>query len=384
MAELRKILRYPCVLLLGILLIAITIADILKPDTKMSELENRVLKQAPAFNLSTLSSNRWTREYDEYTREQFVMRDDWMLLHSFLEQSLQKVELGGVWLAKDGFLMAKTSVSGTSEQRVLKTNTQAVCSLAERYPGRVHVMIVPSASNIMADYLPADPPRLDENAALDAAFTQFRKAGINVIDLRDEFSRHFDSGEQLYYRTDHHWTTDSGAFLAYKLYCRAVGREAVDPPEKIKVSVNGFLGTNYAKALNVGVKADQLIYYDFPNPITIEKREPDGSTVIQSATLMAYDKLETYDKYSAFLHGINGYSHIDGDGYGSVVIIKDSYGNSFVPFLIQNYKDIEVIDLRDRRDIDDLVDIDSDILVLYSFSIFTQDVNLTWLSYNSS
>ncbi|MCL1835758.1 MAG: DHHW family protein [Oscillospiraceae bacterium] len=378
--RLSKVFRYPCAILFGLLLAALTIADLLIPDAEMSEIENRALKQPPALRAEALIENRWTAEYGEYVREQFVMRGTWLKMHSLFEQSLQKVELGGVWLAGEGYLMSKTAADAASLQPLVQTNARAVCALGERYPGRVYAMLVPSASNVLEDLLRCDPPRFDENAAIDAVYGMFKESGINVIDLRESFREAAGSGLQVYYRTDHHWTTDVGAQLAYIAYCEAAGLAASPPPEHLKQVVGGFLGTDYAKALNAFVRADELVYYDYPYTISIERRAPDGTAFMQEDSLMAYEKLESIDKYGAFLHGINGYTHIEGGGgSGAIAIIKDSYGNCFAPFLAANYASVEAIDLRGRQKIDDILDTGCDILVLYSFSLFSQDTDLFWL-----
>ena len=104
--------------------------------------------------------------------------------------------------------------------------------------------------------------------------------------------------------------------------------------------------------------------------------------VVQRA-LMAYDQLDTFDKYGAFLHGNNGYSVIEGNGAGSILVVKDSYGNSFVPYLVENYAKIGVIDLRAWVDpIDDTIAGDGydEILVLYSFDSFSQDAYVSRLA----
>jgi len=357
------------------------ITDILKPDTYISALENRVLNQFPTFSTDALLNNQWTKDYGEYVRDQFILRDWWMKEHSFIEQyTLAKLEIGDVWLAKNEYLMAKAPLQASLNDRVTQANIRVVCNLAKQYPGRVYVMIVPSASNILSGYLRFNPPHMDENAAMDMMFKQFSDQGVHVIDLRDDFLKHSASGEQLYYRTDHHWTTDGGALLAYEEFCGSTGRAPIMPDAGSKHTVDGFLGTNYAKTLSIGITADKLIYYDFHNPISIEKRGSDGSVSFENGSIMDYDKLSAYDKYAAFLRGNNGYSYIEGNGSGSVLLIKDSYGNCFAPFLIQNYKNIGIIDLRARQTINDIVKADSDILVLYSFQSFIEDVNLMRLA----
>ena len=380
MAKIKKPSRYPCAVLFFILLFAAFGVDVIKPDASMSALENRMLNQEPSFSISSLLDDRWTRAYGEYARDQFVLRDEWMRSYSFIEQNaLGKLEIGGVWLARDNYLMAKTPSFGTWEQHTLQTNIEAVNGLAERYPGKVYVMIVPSASNIMGDYLRSDPPRIDENRIMDEMSVQLSSAGVHVIDLRDDFRTSLAAGAQIYYRTDHHWTTDGGAYIAYEAFCRAVGRSAQMPDEGQKKTAEAFLGTNYSKSLVANALPDTLVYYDFPNQMYIEKGEESGEPVWQANPVVDYARLSDYDKYAAFLCGNNGYSLIDGNGGGSLVLIKDSYGNCFAPFLINNYRDVGIVDLRDRRHVSDIIDPESDILVLYSFSSFIQEQNLMWL-----
>ena len=83
------------------------------------------------------------------------------------------------------------------------------------------------------------------------------------------------------------------------------------------------------------------------------------------------DKLEVYDKYAMFLHGNNGLSRVEGSGTGKILVIKDSYANSFVPYLTANYATIDVVDFRNYNyGLDQLIaanDYDQ-ILVLYSYA----------------
>ena len=87
-------------------------------------------------------------------------------------------------------------------------------------------------------------------------------------------------------------------------------------------------------------------------------------------------KFNTRDKYAAFLDGNNGYSTIEGRGTGSILVVKDSYANSFVPYLTANYAAIDVVDFRNYNyGLDQLIaanDYDQ-ILVLYSYASFTTD-----------
>ena len=85
-----------------------------------------------------------------------------------------------------------------------------------------------------------------------------------------------------------------------------------------------------------------------------------------------------------FLHGNNGYSTIEGNGTGSILVIKDSYANCFIPFLTANYAKIGVVDLRNFKSIDPDALMEQEgynqVLLLYNFQSFKSDGNLVYLN----
>ncbi len=378
-AQLRK---YPIVPVFLAVLVLFSFVDIVKPDKESSELENRMLRQAPTFSWDSLLENQWTQAYGEYTREQFLLRDEWVSLQSVFELALGKLEAGGVWYADDGYQIAKNSVFTNAQQLRLPANVQAVSELAQRHEGQVHAIVVPSPANILSSSLPWSPPQIDENALTDEMFTEMRAAGVNVVELRDDFTQYNQEGAQLYYRTDHHWTTDGGAAIAYEAFCEATGQTAVLPSDEVRMEVPGFLGTNFAKTKRFGTPSETLVYYDLPNAMTIHTVQNDGSILQTTEGIMDTARFDDYDKYAAFLHGNNGYSVIQGNGEGSILVVKDSYANSFVPYLVENYATIGIIDLRAWFEVDATFTEGNydEILVLYSFASFSEDAYLSRMS----
>lgn len=368
----RTLCRHPITILFALFLLGFMVADFFTQDHATSELENRPLNQFPSFTVGSLVKNEWTLAYENYVKDQFPLRDDWVTLWSVFETAQGKLEDGGVWLAEDGYQIAKNDVWTTSQQRNFPTNVQAVSELAARHPGEVDVMIVPSPANILSDKLRYDPPQIDENGMMDDMFAQFDQAGARVLDLRPTFEA--NKGDvQLYYRTDHHWTTNGGAWLAYAQYCEANDLSPVQPPAELLRQVDGFYGTNYSKTKKFNTQPDTLYYYDFDNPLTIYTPQGD---VQQVGPIMDTEKLDTYDKYAAFLWGNNGYSEIEGNGEGSILVVKDSYGNCFAPYLVQNYAKIGIIDLRAWRNVDTTYAEGGydRMLVLYNFPTFSSDM----------
>ena len=372
------LIHYPVLILFSVFFVGMFLLDCVTPDRTVSELENTTLTQRPKVTAQILSSaglNRFFNDYTQYTKDQIPGRDAWISLQSFVETALlQKTQSGGILLGDKGQMFDRTYGLVSSEERTLPRNIAAVASLAARCPGKVYVMVAPAASSIYPERVPAHAPLLQEESYLSQIQAAVEQAGGVYLPLKDALSAHKD--EYIYYRTDHHWTTQ-GAYYAYSELCSALGLEPFDRAAHTAVDVPDFYGTFYSRARTWNAQPDTLTYYDLDNPLTIYTvTGPGMPTEGQTTGLYDLDKLDVYDKYAAFLHGNNGLSRVEGDGEGRILVIKDSYANSFVPFLTANYAQIDVVDLRNYNyGLDALIAENGydQILVLYSFDSFKSD-----------
>ena len=372
------LIHYPVLILFSVFFVGMFLLDCVTPDRTVSELENTTLTQRPKVTAQILSSaglNRFFDDYTQYTKDQIPGRDAWISLQSFVETALlQKTQSGGILLGDKGQMFDRTYGLVSSEERTLPRNIAAVASLAARCPGKVYVMVAPAASSIYPERVPAHAPLLQEESYLSQIQAAVEQAGGVYLPLKDALSAHKD--EYIYYRTDHHWTTQ-GAYYAYSELCSALGLEPFDRAAHTAVDVPDFYGTFYSRARTWNAQPDTLTYYDLDNPLTIYTvTGPGMPTEGQTTGLYDLDKLDVYDKYAAFLHGNNGLSRVEGDGEGRILVIKDSYANSFVPFLTANYAQIDVVDLRNYNyGLDGLIAENGydQILVLYSFDSFKSD-----------
>ena len=372
------LIHYPVLILFSVFFVGMLLLDCVTPDRTVSELENTTLTQRPKVTAQILSSaglNRFFNDYTQYTKDQIPGRDAWISLQSFVETALlQKTQSGGILLGDKGQMFDRTYGLVSSEERTLPRNIAAVASLAARCPGKVYVMVAPAASSIYPERVPAHAPLLQEESYLSQIQAAVEQAGGVYLPLKDALSAHKD--EYIYYRTDHHWTTQ-GAYYAYSELCGALGLEPFDRAAHTAVDVPDFYGTFYSRARTWNAQPDTLTYYDLDNPLTIYTvTGPGMPTEGQTTGLYDLDKLDVYDKYAAFLHGNNGLSRVEGDGEGRILVIKDSYANSFVPFLTANYAQIDVVDLRNYNyGLDGLIAENGydQILVLYSFDSFKSD-----------
>ena len=379
----RGIVGYASLILFFALLLGFSVLNVFWPKRTLSELENRKLAQLPSFSWNALFSGDLFEDFSSYVQDQVAFRDGWIDLQSdFNALCLQKVEQNGILLGKDHWMFTKNF--GTPDTKQLDKNVKAVAEFGTRYPGRVTFLLAPSASVIYPEELPFAAPMVDENSMLDDIFAAVSPSA-SVIDLRPVYTAAKE--DYLYYRTDHHWTTH-GAYLAYQQFCALKGLTPFDLSAHEAVEVSDFYGTHYSSTRFWNVEPDTITYYPLDNPMTVYQvnGEADFSTA-ETANMIDTAKFDTRDKYAAFLGGNNGYSVIEGDGEGSILVIKDSYANSFVPYLTANYAKIGVIDFRNYSfGPDSIIEQEGydQILVLYNFQTFLTDTKVIYLNRPSS
>ena len=370
-----SLFRYPVLVAFGLFFIGLFVLDMATPDRAYSELENTTLTQRPrltAFSADGL--NNYFTSYTRYVKDQVFGRDQWISLQSAAETTLfQKTQSGGILLGREHMMFARHYSILKNEEKGMAKNLAAVQSLAQRYPGRVNLMLVPSASVVYPENIPAGAPQIDEKGILEGVAAQGEAYG-RFIDVLPALTEH--KGEYLYYRTDHHWTT-LGAYYAYQQFCETLGLTPFDRDAHTAETCEDFYGTHYSKARTWNAEPDTITWYDLQNSLTVWNVTGPGQPTEGTTTgLYDLDKLKVYDKYAMFLHGNNGLSRVEGSGTGKILVIKDSYANSFVPYLTANYAAIDVVDFRNYNyGLDQLIaanDYDQ-ILVLYSYASFTTD-----------
>lgn len=374
MKKKNKLLSYPLTFLFGFIIFAFMIADMLIPDRSFSDLENKNLQQSPSFSIQSLVNNTWTAEYNVYVREQFVGRDFWISAQSFIERALlQKQEIGGILIGDKGMLFPAVFQLTEEEERQFQKNMEAITDFADKQDGNVTLMVVPASNMIYSENMPDHVPMYDQNGCMDYIYSAM-EPHAETIDLRERLLS--EKEKYLFYRTDHHWTTE-GALLAYQEYCEVKGMKAFAWDDADSVPVDHFYGTSYSASRLWNAAPDTLTYYKNPSELSVYRVLGENQFEL-SYTDDLYDeeKLDVRDKYAVFLHGNNGYSTVKGNGKGSVLVVKDSYANCFVPFLTENYERIDVVDPRNYNySLDSLIRTNQydDILLLYGLQSVISD-----------
>lgn len=169
---------------------------------------------------------------------------------------------------------------------------------------------------------------------------------IHKVNVFDALIGHND--EYIYFRTDHHWTA-LGAYYAYEALCAQLGQEAAALEEFELLDQGTYKGSFYYSCnQNSKLRLDNVYAYDPPGDLTMKITAVEGNT-FPWPVLTDMSKSSEGSKYMTFLAGDNPLTVItnnDLEGGKSCVVVKDSFGNPFVPFLTQNYYKVYAIDYR--------------------------------------
>lgn len=352
------------------------ICNLAKPEKRFSENENRFLAELPKYTNEKLLNGEFMNGLDEYINDQFVFRDHWISLKTMAERAMLKPDINSVYFAKDDYLIEKHDKSDVSEEQAEK-NKERLIEFVKKYVEKlgedhVNVMLVPTASEILKDKLPPFATGYDQDAYINEVIEALPEG--TFIDIRNNFNQHKD--EYIYYRTDHHWTA-LGAFYAYEQWAREAGFTPLSKEQfDITLGSDQFYGTLHSK-VNVNVKPDEIYLYQIKKDMNYQLLY---NLKDQTDSLYDLSKLEGKDKYSVYMGGNNALVEIKTNNMNGrrLLVIKDSYAHSFVPFAVNHYEETYMIDFRYFNvGVEQFVEENkiTDILVLYNTMNFVQDKN---------
>lgn len=319
------------------ILITFCVTDLIIADRVFSEAENRVLASRPKLSKEALFNGTYTEDYETYTTDQFVGRDKWIMLKTSMDIMLQKKDIRGVYLGADGYLIEQHNPEDVTVEMEEKCLAQLE-KLVDKWGAQV--MLVPTADNILKNKLPANAAYYDQEAFLDKIKKRIGEdAYIDVYSILAEHSE-----EEIYYRTDHHWTS-LGAFYGYDKWREKMGyARLIRDINRMETVTEDFLGTLHSR-LNLPMEGDSIRYFTDTN------RYPVKITYDFTKTTNSYYEekhLDTKNKYAYFLDDNHGLVEVKTQRPNgrTLFVIKDSYANCTIPLLAQHYENVYVVDLR--------------------------------------
>lgn len=304
------------------------------PDSAYSSVENRPLKGFPSFSVSNIIDGNYGAEMESYASDQFVGRNLLFHINYLFRKLCGQREIDDVFLGK-GALLQQNALPAPG---FLESQINVINQFAGLTGIPTTVLVAPSAASIQPTKLPMMAPVNNTNPSLDILYNGL---GTLKTDVRKTLQDH--SKEYIFYRTDHHWTSQGAKLAAIELmgsFGQSINAEDFD---SLKVS-DSFEGTLASKTGSIGLKDEIYICPDKKHTEYVVTWG-DGS---KSASIYDRAALNQKDQYELFLGRNQSLVHVEtlSESQENLLLFKDSYANSMIQFLLPYYRNIYIVDPR--------------------------------------
>lgn len=360
-------------------------AALLSSDKEFSDMENRELAQKPVFSGKLFLDGRYQDSYEEWLNDQFFWRDGWSFVAANMQAAFGKKDINGVYLGKNGCLLEKYQETDFEQEQIEENKgyLSDFLNYALKHYGKskVHCMMIPSKAEALPDSLPAFAEAFDSSEVLKGLRESLDEPDV-LLDAGEILRNH--QKEYIYYHTDHHWTT-LGAYYAWTQFAEVAGlpMRGLEHYQRETVFTE-FYGTTYNKA-HIGVKPDSVELFHNPDEKEIQVDMDDGELVAGSV-YFPEEAAKGFNKYNVFFSK-NTFKIVvttEADTGKSLLLVKDSFANCFVPFLTEDYDQIIMIDYRygkvPVKDIMEQYKNITDVLVMFNTEKFMQNTKLSKLA----
>lgn len=365
--------------LFAIVLVALPLITAFSKKDTFSDWENRNLAQFPSFSGDSLLDKSFMNGFDEYISDHFIGRNFWVQVKSKLELLTMKKENNSILLTNKGSLVEELK---TPSDKYVSSNINGILKYAENNPDtKVYAAIAPTACDIYSDTLPYGKTTWSQKKEIDLFYSKIgsKVYGIDIytplISKKDQY---------IYYNTDHHWTS-LGAYYAYQQIAAALDFK---PYEKTQFDVehasNEFYGT-YASKSNIKTKPDTIDLYTHASSEfkVSEVTVNTGKETTVHDDIYFREWLTKKDKYSVFLGQVQPEITIKTNVQNDkkLLMFKDSYAHSLIPFLSLHYSEIKLIDLRYVNDYKSLLGEEKydSVLLMYNIESLTANRDIAKL-----
>lgn len=377
----NKIGKYIPAVVFLIFIYGMALWFIFSPKPDYSSSEKRYLQKFPEVTAEKLLSGDFGSEFETFFADRFPQRNTWVGLNAYTALAEGNNGASGVYNCKNGYLINKP----VSTENNLDKNISAVADFAKSIDTPTTVMLVPSTGYIVDDVLPTFHDKYNDDEDISKISSTLSKDKIGFVDLRERFKSEYKNGSQLYYKTDHHWTT-KGAYTGYQELCKTLGITSIDDSTLKKDSYPDFYGTTYSSSGFWLTPPDNIEIWNNPknSDRNISVKITEGANIKTSGSMYFTDHLKEDDKYPVFIDGNHALTEITNTNAknGTILLIKDSFSHSLAPFLAENYSKVVLVDLRYYKEsVSDLVTTynPEQVVVLYGIDNLATDTDIVWL-----
>ncbi len=353
------------------------------PKKEYSSSEKRYLAETPKFSLENFFSGKLTNSLEGgedggYIADHFPLRSLFVGINAYWNLGIGATASNGYYFCRDGYIITKPADTNRADR-----NLQLINLFAASFD-EVSLMVVPSAGEMLADKLPKVHAPYPDKDVYDYILEN-KADKVNFMDLRESFGDCVAEGEQIYYKTDHHWTS-LGAYTAYALYCGEKGIEAKGADDFEKTEHPGFYGTTYSSSGYFLAEPDTLETWENREiSDNVKVKITEGAKTDEYTSMYFENHLSEDDMYPVFLDGNHALVTIenkDSKRDDTLLIIKDSFAHCAAPFFAENYSKVIMVDLRYyKNSVSELALSEGadEVLFLYGMNNFCTDSNLAFL-----
>lgn len=342
-------------------------------QTTFSATENRVLQEKPRFSMSAFTNKTYQKNMESSRSDQFYQRSSFVDMKTNLERKFGKVKFKDVFVGKQNVLFQE---SAKADKQKMKTISTSLNAFAMKYKSlKISMMLVPNKATVWNTALPWSAANQDQQTSMSQFHGMLNKH-ISWIDVVKPLMKH--KKDYIYYRSDHHWTT-LGASYAFQEWMEQNLKEVEPVPYTLEAINNSFFGTLANQSGDYHGVGDVV---SIPSMKAIDYVVDYVNEQKKTASLYNMDAIKTNNPYDVFFGGNHPLIqiHTTSKRKDTLLIMKDSYANSFIPFLLPYYRTITVVDPRYYYDDLDKLMKDNDIqqvLFLYNVNTFFSDTSLT-------
>ena len=367
--------RLICVLFLAFLA-GVMVLTLLGGKESFSAREKRYLAEAPIISSETIMSGDFSRKAEQWAGDHLPAREMLVGAAAWADRFANLQVTKDIYVGRSGRLYERPA---PYDEKTIERNIGAIAAFADQRTQKVDLMLIPTAGYMMQeDIRGLKDPYMDEEI-IRSAYQEAAGHQIQCVDLLGLF-KDLDR-EKLYYRTDHHWTSQ-GAWEASRLYLAGKGKELQEKTSYRITASDGFYGSCYARACFWQTLPETLELWDCGRQFTVSFSDKSET----AEGLFFPEHLGEADQYPVFLDGNHPLVTIrnhDPAARGSLLVIRDSFSNCMGCFLAEAYERVTMADLRYyRKPLSELAEtgeFDS-ILIVYSVGNFMTDSNILWLS----
>ncbi len=292
----------------------------------------------PRPSLSSVVNGEFGRDLGEYFAEHFAGRDMWLGMKAHLEAGVGESIVNGIYISDQRLVDTHTSL-----RRVELTNADPVNSFASEYDGAVYFVAVPTSAGVYGSTLPEHLANNHEKQQIDRFYEELgsRVRKIDAYNILKPISDNY-----IYCRSDSKWTS----YGAYCVYKTVIQKLVFQPIAYDKYSIrhvfSDYRGDLYDRTRYMKCPGDVLDIYDYSSGaevLSCLKYDNDGS--YHAASVYDLEAAGNGDKYDLYLGKDAPLMKIRTSVSNSrkLLVIKDSFADCFIPFLLQHYSEIAIV-----------------------------------------